>query len=235
MSKFITVVLAITIVGFIIYAVAANGPRDNSLEDTNNTNLYSENGEQNEGVGEESLPDEININNDNNMSDNKIVTFNTSAGSFKIELFLDKVPQTAGNFVKLASEGFYDGTRFHRIIDGFMIQGGDPLSRDEDARAMWGTGDPGYKFDDEFGEGLSNVAGTISMANSGPNTNGSQFFINVADNTFLDYDKEPLTSKHSVFGQVVDGLDVVVAISKTATGPGDRPLDDVIVESVVVE
>lgn len=232
MFKFITLVVAVAIIGFIIYAMVGSGPKDSVIDSMNGQDSSNVDGESNVDSNEE-LSNEINVN--NSMSENKVVTFNTSAGSFKIELFVDKVPNTAGNFLKLASEGFYDGTRFHRVIDGFMIQGGDPLSRDEDERAMWGTGDPGYKFDDEFGEGLSNVSGTISMANSGPNTNGSQFFINVADNTFLDYDKEPLTSKHSVFGKVVEGMDIVVAISKVATGSRDMPVEDVIVESISVQ
>jgi cyclophilin family peptidyl-prolyl cis-trans isomerase len=158
-------------------------------------------------------------------TENQTVVLKTNKGDIKIELFNSQVPNTAGNFVKLASEGFYDGTRFHRVIQGFMIQGGDPLSRDEDQKAFWGTGGPGYQFGDEFAEGLSNVPGTISMANSGPNTNGSQFFINTAENTFLD-------GKHSVFGKVVEGMEIVKTIEQTETEPGDKPVEDMIVESV---
>lgn len=165
---------------------------------------------------------------------NPVAVVTTNKGTFEIELFVDTVPTTAGNFKKLAEDGFYNGTKFHRVIEGFMIQGGDPLSKDDAMMARWGTGDPGYKFDDEFGEGLSNVTGTISMANSGPNTNGSQFFINVKDNSFLDYDKEPLTSKHSVFGNIISGMDVVMAISHVDTAPNDRPLEPVVIESVVI-
>lgn len=164
-----------------------------------------------------------------NMStENKIVTLKTNQGDIKIELFLDKAPKTASNFLTLASEGFYDGVRFHRVIKDFMIQSGDPLSKDETQRMYWGTGGPGYSFEDEFGEGLSNVSGTISMANSGPNTNGSQFFINTADNTFLD-------GKHAVFGKVMEGMDVVTKIEEAETGMNDQPVEDMIIESIIVE
>lgn len=165
---------------------------------------------------------------ENTMSDTRTVVFTTNKGDITLEFLTRDVPNTTGNFIKLAEEGFYDDTRFHRVIDGFMIQGGDPLSRDESMQARWGTGGPGYTFEDEFVDGLSNVRGTISMANAGPNTNGSQFFINVADNTFLD-------GKHSVFGRVIEGMDIVDAISKVATEGPDRPLDDVILESIKFE
>ena len=109
---------------------------------------------------------------------NRFANFETSMGNFKAELFDDKTPITAGNFVQLAQQGFYDDTKFHRVIKNFMIQGGDPLTKDDSKQAYWGTGDPGYKIPDEFGEGLKHDSvGMLSMANSGPNTGGSQFFI----------------------------------------------------------
>jgi cyclophilin family peptidyl-prolyl cis-trans isomerase len=154
-------------------------------------------------------------------------TITTNKGTIVLELYGDKTPQTAGNFAKLAGEGFYNGTKFHRVIDGFMIQGGDPLTKDDSQQAAWGTGGPGYKFADEIVPGLSNVTGTISMANAGPNTNGSQFFINVADNTFLD-------GKHAVFGRVVEGMDVVMALSQAERNQRDVPLEAIVLESVVV-
>jgi len=166
---------------------------------------------------------------------NPIAVFDTSLGEFKIELFEDKSPITAGNFKKLAEEGFYDGTRFHRVIKNFMNQGGDPLSKDLTQSARWGTGNPGYSIKDEFIEGLSNVRGSISMANSGPNSGGSQFFINVVDNTNLDWDKEPAQSKHPVFGKVIEGMDVVDAINNVETGSGDRPKEDVLINKVTIE
>lgn len=156
------------------------------------------------------------------------VTFITNQGSFTIELEKEKTPNTTTNFIKLASEGFYTGQRFHRVIGDFMVQGGDPLSKDEAAKARWGTGGPGYMFADEFHSELSNMTGTISMANAGPNTNGSQFFINVNDNTFLD-------GRHTVFGRVISGMDVVMKISKLETDQADKPVEDVIIERVEVK
>ncbi|MCR4284347.1 MAG: peptidylprolyl isomerase [Parcubacteria group bacterium] len=165
---------------------------------------------------------------------NPTVTLKTTKGDIEIELFIDKMPVTAGNFLKLSKEGFYNETKFHRVIDGFMIQGGDPNSRLEETSA-YGTGGPGYAIEDEFVQGLSNVRGTISMANSGPNSGGSQFFINLVDNTFLDFDKEPLQSKHSVFGRVVNGMELVDTIAKVETGSRDIPVEPVIIKEVIVK
>ena len=159
---------------------------------------------------------------------NRIAVFETNMGTFKLELLESQMPITTKNFIDLAEKGFYDNTKFHRVIDGFMIQGGDPLSKNASMKARWGTGGPGYKIKDEFVKGLSNVRGTIAMANSGPNTGGSQFFINVVDNTFLD-------GKHPVFGKVVDGMDVVDEIVSTQTDNQDKPVQDVIVEKVIIE
>lgn len=155
-------------------------------------------------------------------------TLHTTKGDIVIE-FADAVaPNTVANFTKLAKNGFYDGTKFHRVIKGFMIQGGDPLSKDDSMMARWGTGGPGYQFADEISPGNSNAAGTIAMANAGPNTNGSQFFINVADNAFLN-------AKHTVFGTVVAGMDVVKAIEATPTGQSDRPLEPMVIISITLE
>lgn len=161
-----------------------------------------------------------------NNSVNRIAIIDTSMGIIKVELFEDKTPITAGNFIKLASEGFYDGLIFHRVIANFMIQSGCPKGD--------GTGGPGYTIKDEFHEDLSNIRGTISMANHGPNTGGSQWFINVVDNTYLDYNKEPLSSKHAVFGKVIEGMDVVDAISKVETDENDKPLEDVVINSITI-
>jgi len=150
--------------------------------------------------------------NNNKGSSNKVL-LETNMGNVEIELYED-MPITAGNFRKLVSEGFYDGVIFHRVIDGFMIQGGDPTGT--------GMGGPGYNIKDEFThkEGNKNNRGTISMANVGPNTGGSQFFINLVNNNFLD-------SKHPVFGKVVSGIDVVDKIAKVKTDANDRPLEEV--------
>ena len=152
---------------------------------------------------------------------NRTVTIRTTQGSFKVELHEDKAPTTTGNFVALAGKGFYDGIIPHRVISGFMIQGGDPTGT--------GRGGPGHTIQDEFGEGLGHDAeGVLSMANSGPDTGGSQFFITLAATPWLD-------GKHAVFGKVLEGLDVVRAIGQVKTAGGDRPVEDVVMEEVKVE
>jgi peptidyl-prolyl cis-trans isomerase A (cyclophilin A) len=162
-------------------------------------------------------------------------TFKTSMGDIVIHLYEDKAPNTVANFVGLATgtkewtdprtgekvkKPLYNGTIFHRVIPGFMIQGGDPLGR--------GTGGPGYRFADEFHKELRHSKpGILSMANSGPNTNGSQFFITHVPTPHLD-------NRHSVFGEVVKGQEVVVAIGNVPKGPGDRPQKDVVLQEVVI-
>ncbi len=166
---------------------------------------------------------------------NPIAVFDTTAGVIELELFADTMPVTAGNFKKLAEEGFYDGTKFHRVIEGFMIQGGDPITKTPEV-IRYGTGGPGYAIPDEHIEGelLTNVRGTIAMANSGPNSGGSQFFINLVDNTNLDFNKPPLSSKHPVFGRIVAGMEVVDAIGNAATNDRDLPLTDIVVNKVTI-
>ncbi len=152
----------------------------------------------------------------------------TSEGDITIEFMSNDAPQTVANFTKLASERFYDGTKFHRVIADFMLQGGDPLTKDDSMQARWGTGGPGYKFADEIHANNQNAIGTIAMANSGPNTNGSQFFINVANNNFLD-------TKHTVFGKVIKGMDVVEKIGKTETSVSDRPLTPIVLTGITLQ
>jgi peptidylprolyl isomerase len=152
----------------------------------------------------------------------------TNQGDISIEFMEKDAPKTVANFTKLAGSGFYDGTKFHRVISGFMIQGGDPLSKDDSAQARWGTGGPGYQFADEIHTNNKNTIGTISMANSGPNTNGSQFFINVADNNFLD-------GKHTVFGRVTKGMDIVKKIEQTKTADQDRPISPMVITSITLK
>jgi peptidylprolyl isomerase len=146
------------------------------------------------------------------------VQLKTNMGDITVQLYED-MPITAGNFRKLVEKGFYDGTIFHRIISGFMIQGGDPTGT--------GRGGPGYAIKDEFSRKNRNDRGTISMANAGPNTGGSQFFINLVNNNFLD-------GKHPVFGKVVEGMDVVDAMGRVKTGAMDRPAKEVKIESAKV-
>ena len=149
----------------------------------------------------------------NGVSDQKKVKLETNQGDIIIELY-SEMPVTAGNFEKLVKDGFYNGVIFHRVIDGFMIQGGDPTGT--------GTGGPGYSITDEFTNTDldKNNRGTISMANAGPNTGGSQFFINLVDNNSLD-------GKHPVFGKVVEGMDVVDKIGKVQRDGNNRPLEEV--------
>jgi cyclophilin family peptidyl-prolyl cis-trans isomerase len=157
---------------------------------------------------------------------NRIVVFSTNKGSFKIELFEDKAPETTRNFIDLVNKKFYNGLIFHRVIPDFMVQAGCPDGT--------GAGGPGYMIQDEFHKDLSNLRGTIAMANRGPNTGGSQFFINLVDNTYLDFDKPPVSSKHPVFGKVVEGMDVVDLISTVETGRNDKPSQDVVIHSVTL-
>jgi len=152
----------------------------------------------------------------------------TSMGDITIKLNTEATPKTVENFTKLARSGFYDGTKFHRVMKGFMNQGGDPLSKDDSQMARWGMGGPGYQFADEITPSNSNAIGSLAMANAGPNTNGSQFFINAADNSFLN-------SKHTVFGQVTDGMDVVMAINNVKTAIGDRPIEAVVIKSIEIK
>jgi peptidyl-prolyl cis-trans isomerase A (cyclophilin A) len=167
--------------------------------------------------------------------DAKSAIFETTLGTFKVEFYPKNAPKTVANFADLADGSkeftdpksgkkekrpFYDGLIFHRVIEGFMIQGGDPLGQ--------GIGGPGYKFEDEFDKRLTHSEpGILSMANAGPNTNGSQFFITVAPTPHLNM-------KHTIFGKVVDGMDVVMKISKAPTGAQDKPKPDIVIKSVKI-
>jgi cyclophilin family peptidyl-prolyl cis-trans isomerase len=156
------------------------------------------------------------------------VVLETNFGNIEIELFRHKAPKTVENFVKLVREGFYDGTRFHRVIGNFMIQGGCPYSADVAKKHAWGTGGPGYKINCEIHDANFNVKGTIAKANAGPNTNGSQFFINVANNDWLN-------KGHTVFGKVTSGIDIVETISKVQTGQRDIPQNEVLLKRAFVK
>lgn len=153
------------------------------------------------------------------MAERKI-QFTTNKGVFVAQMFEEKAPNTTKNFIELTEKGFYDGIIFHRVIDGFMIQGGDPTGT--------GRGGPGYRIKDEFGPGLAHDSeGILSMANAGPNTGGSQFFITLAPTPWLN-------GHHAVFGKIVKGMDVVREIGSVATNYQDRPVDPVIMEKVEV-
>jgi cyclophilin family peptidyl-prolyl cis-trans isomerase len=153
------------------------------------------------------------------------VTFYTNQGDFVVQLDDSIMPITAGNFKTLVDAKYYDGVIFHRIISNFVVQGGDPSGT--------GSGGPGYSIQDEFVAGQSNVRKTLSMANTGqPNTGGSQFFINLVNNTFLDYDKAPLSSKHPVFATVTSGWMIVKTIEAVPVDGGDRPINPVVMDSL---
>lgn len=164
-----------------------------------------------------------NVIKEDKMSNNPIVVFETNLGTFKAEMFLDKAPKTAKNFLDLTEKGFYNGLIFQRVIPGFMLQGGDPKGD--------GTGGPGYQIEDEFHPDLKHDSkGMFSMANSGPNTGGSQFFITLAQTPWLD-------NKHAIFGKVIEGYEVVDKIGKVKTSgqPFDKPLEPVKMERVFVQ
>ncbi len=151
---------------------------------------------------------------------NRTAAFDTTAGTFRIELFEDKAPGTTKNFIDLIEKGYYDDLVFHRVIKDFMIQGGCPQGT--------GMGGPGYTIPDEFHPDLRHDGpGVLSMANAGPNTGGSQFFVTLVPTPWLD-------GKHAVFGKVIDGMDVIEAIGLTATGPRDRPVEDQKINSVTL-
>ncbi len=152
-------------------------------------------------------------------------TIETTMGTIELELFEKAVPNTVKNFVGLAEKGYYNGVIFHRVIDGFMIQGGDPTGTGRDGESFYG-----HPFEDEFVDTLKHSApGVLSMANSGPRTNGSQFFITLVPTPRLD-------GHHTIFGKVVKGMDVVRAIGKVpTTKPGDRPIKDVVMKKVTIK
>ncbi len=214
MKTFIPIFIVVAF-AFCVWFITKDGPAVDSLKQEISV------------VGQDSLQVEKNINNQEVTDNKKIMnaTLHTSKGDITIEFLDAQAPKTVANFVKLAGEGFYDGVKFHRVIAGFMIQGGDPLTKDDSKMALWGTGGPGYQFADELGPNNHNDVGTIAMANAGPNTNGSQFFINVAANNFLD-------GKHTVFGKVTAGMDVVTAIENVKTGENDRPIEAVVIKSI---
>ncbi len=152
---------------------------------------------------------------------NRVATFDTSLGVFKVQLFEDQAPLTTKNFVDLVNKGFYNNLIFHRVIAGFMIQGGDPQGT--------GTGSPGYTIKDEFSPSLKHdSAGILSMANAGPNTGGSQFFITLEPTPWLD-------NHHAVFGKVIEGMDIVQSIGKVKTDSHDKPLENVVIKKITVE
>lgn len=222
----ITIVASALVLGLLIYWQSTTGMSTGELD------LSSE-----EKVSGPLTAEEQRVNNPiitNDMNRTAVIT--TNLGVIELELFEDQMPITTANFIKLAESGFYDQTKFHRVIEGFMIQGGDPNSKGNN-EAIYGTGGPDENVADEFVEGelLTNTRGTIAMANTGqPNSGGSQWFINLVDNTGLDFNKPPLSSKHPVFGRVAKGMDIVDAIGQVETKAGDIPVTPVVIESIEI-
>ncbi len=231
MNKYISIIVAVLVIVSGAWFMARN---DNSVitEDRNVDAVGSFDSTLDQETEFEGIVSEedniIKLNNEENMTKTTSATLHTNKGDITIEFYGEQAPNTVDNFIKLAGENFYNGVKFHRVIKGFMIQGGDPLTKDDSKMDLWGTGGPGYKFGDEIGPNNKNDVDTIAMANAGPNTNGSQFFINVNANNFLD-------AKHTVFGKVVSGMDVVTMIENIPTTQGDRPIDPVIINSITLK
>jgi peptidylprolyl isomerase len=221
MNKYISIVIGVVLIVLgIWFSIKGKAPvLDNNVNQVEEQKINSP--EVTSEIKPEVIPE-------NNIDKVMSAILHTNKGDITIEFLDTQAPNTVANFRKLAGDKFYDGIKFHRVIKGFMIQGGDPLTKDDSKVAMWGTGGPGYKFADELGPKNKNDIGTISMANSGPNTNGSQFFINTAANNFLD-------GKHTVFGKVVLGMEVVTAIENTPTGAMDRPVSPMIINSITLQ
>ncbi len=234
------VIALLVFCGILVAAVAMwLGPHDQNSKDLSNSSATST---STTPPPEKTLPAPLKAdqlaayNADMTSKSNPVAVLTTNKGEIDIELFQDTMPITAGNFMKLVGQKFYDGTKFHRVIKNFMIQGGDPYTKTTEVM-KYGTGGPGYSIPDEFVEGkyLSNVRGSIAMANSGPNTGGSQFFINLVDNTALDWNvPDPNNSQHPVFGRIVKGMDVVDAIGSAKTGPRDMPTEDIVIQKVEI-
>jgi len=187
------------------------------------------NNDFNQDINQAKNMEDIKIDDINNSSNETVeysqAVIKTSMGDIIVEFYTEDSPNTVANFIKLAGNNFYDGIKFHRVIKDFMIQAGDPQSKDDSLKSLWGTGGPGYTFVDEIND-YKLVQGSLAMANAGPNTNGSQFFIVTAASTpWLD-------GYHTNFGQVVTGMDVVLAINEVITESQDRPVDPVVINSI---
>jgi len=219
--KSIAILTALAIAGAFLWWYASDNTKQTE-------SLVSNYGTSTEGASLPTGSRESGNENITNTTSATHVIIKTNKGEIELELWRDAAPKTVANFEKLAKEGFYDGTKFHRVIKDFMIQGGDPLSKDDSQRARWGTGGPGYQFADEFNANKL-VKGVLAMANAGPDTNGSQFFIITAAATpWLD-------GKHTGFGRVVRGMEVVESIGNAVTVANDQPKENIVVEKVIVQ
>jgi len=227
MTRVFSIIVVIAVLiggGFYIYG--------NSGSDSNNEGKIADENQDNSDSGTEKVKEvELVLDKDGNVQAmNPLYTYaimHTNKGDIRLKLYLQAAPKTTDNFIKLAKQGFYNGVKFHRVIEDFMIQGGDPKSKDNN----WsddGTGGPGYMFEDEIND-YKLTRGKLAMANSGPDTNGSQFFIVTAESTpWLD-------GKHTVFGEVVGGMEVVGKIESVSVNGNDHPLEDIVINGIDVE
>lgn len=175
----------------------------------------------------EKINNALNQINETNMNEKySSAIIKTTLGNIKVEFYPKSAPETVNNFLTLSDKAFYNGIKFHRVIKGFMIQAGDPLSKDNTKKMAWGTGGPGYQFDDELSGEEKYPQGTLAMANAGPNTNGSQFFIVTAS------PEAPLPPNYTVFGKVISGMDTALKIEKVKTTQNDRPVEDIVIEKI---
>lgn len=226
MNKYISITIVLLLVVFSGWLIRRNISQKTAEIDA------LQNTQEQEKISAQNSDNDKNI---INLEDKKVMnaTLNTNEGNITIEFFKEQAPDTVANFIKLAQGNFYDGIKFHRVIKGFMIQGGDPLTRNDTKTAFWGTGGPGYKFADEIDPKSDLYAkigykkGIVAMANSGPNTNGSQFFIMNED--------YPLPPLYTIFGKVISGQDVVDKIALVKTGENDRPIEPVIINSITLK
>ena len=233
-NKLVIIGLLVCIFGLGFFLL---GKSDNQVEKVQENNSVTKKGETENGASATKVAI-TNKNIKNTMENEKGIVpetvhgaiISTSMGDIEVEFAGATAPKTVANFVSLVATKFYDGTKFHRVISGFMIQVGDPLSKDDTKQAYWGTGGPGYQFPDELSGKEVYSYGTLAMANSGKNTNGSQFFI-VSANPKVD-----LPPSYTVFGKVVGGMDVVEKIQNTPTDrSNDRPLTAVVIKSVTLK
>jgi len=223
---------AIFLAIFFLTGCSDTGQKDvfSSVKDKSNLKINSETNQSAKNTAENKTADNLKNNQTTNMDNSELVKkygaalIKTNFGNIKVKFYNADSPITVGNFLKLSQDGFYSGTKFHRVIKDFMIQGGDPNSKDDD----WsndGQGGPGYSFQDEFNSHKL-IKGSLAMANSGPNTNGSQFFIVTAEATSW------LDGKHTNFGEVTEGLDVVTKIENVAKNSNDHPTEDVTIQII---
>ncbi|MEN9551651.1 MAG: hypothetical protein RI935_28 [Candidatus Parcubacteria bacterium] len=211
----------VVVVVSLVYTIAVSGTTQTTTPSSTN---QSATGESSSPINNTSSPQPP-MNPTSEVKNYTRAVITTNKGVIEVELDTNK-KLTVGNFGKLADASFYNGVRFHRVIKGFMIQAGDPLSKDLANKNVWGTGGPGYKFNDELVGNEQYTTGTLAMANAGPNTNGSQFFIVTAQPGV------PLPASYTVFGKVTKGLEVALSIENVPTNSSDQPLEDVIIETI---